>query len=158
MSIDVSLSPPTPQAPAIRVLLVDDHDLVRGAIRHLLVSCGDIDVVAEASEGVGAILAARHHRPDVVVMDVSMPGLRGIEATRRVLAASPHTKVIGLSMHPRDVTAAAMLEAGAVAYLEKDCDAAQLCEVIRGASASDVTPTQKHGTDDGPGFACRWGA
>jgi DNA-binding NarL/FixJ family response regulator len=143
MTMNEFLSPLTyPHCPVIRVLLVDDHAMVRAAIGQTLRACPDFEVVAEASDGVGAILAAREHRPDVVVMDVSMPGLRGVEATRRITGSLPETKVIGLSLHPRELMADAMLAAGAAAYLDKSCAGDELCAAIRDVFGVATAPAR----------------
>ena len=103
----------------IRVLVADDHKIVRQGLTELLREEADIEVVGEASDGVEAVEMAARLRPDVIVMDISMPRLNGIEATRRITAAQPRVRVIGLSMYEEPERAAAMREAGAVAYLHK---------------------------------------
>jgi signal transduction histidine kinase/ActR/RegA family two-component response regulator len=103
----------------IRVLVVDDHALVREGLADRLGRWPQIELIGQARDGLEAVDAALRTHPDVVLMDVSMPRLNGIEATRRIVAALPHVRIIGLSMHEsRDMTSA-MLEAGAVAYLCK---------------------------------------
>ena len=104
---------------AIRVLLVDDHTILRDGVHLLLESQGDMEVVGEAANGRSAVRLAKELSPDVVVMDVTMPDLNGIEATRQILAASPGTRVLALSQHTDRRFLADMLKAGAVGYLLK---------------------------------------
>ena len=119
----------------IRVLLADDHDMVREGLASILSEEPDIELVGEASDGQEAVQLAMHTQPDVVVMDVAMPQLNGIEATRRILAALPQTRVIGLSMHERQDMESAMREAGAVDYLPKGETTDQLIDTIRGSAS-----------------------
>ncbi len=118
----------------IRIVLADDHQLFLDGLRALLAKEPEIQVVAEASDGREALAEARGQRPDVVVMDLSMPGLNGIEATRRIVQSLPSVRVICLSMHtePRFVEAA--LEAGASGYLPKDCATEEMTAAIRAVS------------------------
>lgn len=106
---------------SIRVLLADDHTIVREGIRALLNRKPDIEVVAEAESGRMALQMAPEVMPDVIVMDVSMPDLNGIEATRQLIAALSDVKVIALSMHSDSRLVVEMLNAGASGYLLKDC-------------------------------------
>jgi len=115
----------------IRVLLADDHKLIREGLAGLLRQEKDIEVVGEARDGRDAVDLARKTRPDVVLMDVSMPGLDGIEATRRIIAEMPNARVIGLSTNTDEEMVTAMREAGAVAYFAKDVPSAVLIEAIR---------------------------
>lgn len=105
----------------IRVLLVDDHELVRTGIRRLLEDAPDVQVVAEARSGEEALLAVRQHTPDVVLMDVNMPGIGGLEATRKLQHQAPRLPVIILSMHTDDPFPASLLKAGAAGYVHKGC-------------------------------------
>src|SRR6185503_17419759 len=84
---------------SIRILLADDHTLMRQGLRHILEGHPDFDIVAEASSGIEAVEAAREHRPDVAIVDVAMKELNGIEATSQILKNSPHTAVVMLSMY-----------------------------------------------------------
>jgi len=113
------------------VLLADDHKLIREGLAGLLRQEKDIEVVGEARDGRDAVDLARKTRPDVVLMDVSMPGLDGIEATRRIIAEMPNARVIGLSTNTDEEMVTAMREAGAVAYFAKDVPSAVLIEAIR---------------------------
>jgi PAS domain S-box-containing protein len=103
-----------------RVLLVDDHAMVRQGLRSILETYPDLEVVAEASDGEGAVESAITHEPDVVVMDINLPRLNGIDATRRIKKEAPNTVVIGLSVHYSSQTHAAVIEAGASAVLSKE--------------------------------------
>ncbi len=121
--------------PRIRVLLVDDQQILREGLGALLRDHPDFDVVGEAADGEQAVQLARSLRPDVVVMDASMPRLNGIESTRRLSREMPDARVIGLSMYSEDDMGAAMREAGAVAYLSKDGPVERLIAEIRRAAA-----------------------
>jgi DNA-binding NarL/FixJ family response regulator len=117
----------------IRVLLADDHSLVRDGLGRLLASVPDIEVVAAAADGAEAVRLAQEHRPDVILMDLRMPGMDGSEATRRLLEDDPAAQVVILtSFSERDEILTA-LDAGAIGYLLKD---AEPDEVIRGVRAA----------------------
>ncbi len=116
---------------AIRILLADDHRIVRQGLRTLLEKEPDMEVVAEAEEGRMAVRLARKLAPQVVIMDVGMPDLNGIEATRQVLADTPGLKVIALSMHSDRRFVVNMLKAGASGYLLKDSAFEELAAAIR---------------------------
>jgi signal transduction histidine kinase/CheY-like chemotaxis protein len=118
----------------IRILLVDDHKILREGLAGLLREQADFELVSEASDGQMALEMARLAKPDVIVMDVSMPRLNGVEATRLILAEMPMIKVIGLSMHAKEDMAAAMLEAGAVDYATKGAPFELLTAAIRQAA------------------------
>ena len=98
---------------AIRVLLVDDHELMRDGLRALFAQDGEFEVVAEAGDARTAVELAAARRPHVVVMDISLPDLSGVEATRQILVRAPEVKVVALSMHDDPQYVAGMLEAGA---------------------------------------------
>ncbi len=121
----------TTTARKIRVLVADDHAIVRDGLARLLQMQPDLDIVAQAADGVEAVDLAQRLRPDVILMDVSMPRLDGIEATRSILADLPNTRVIGLSMHAEADVANRLREAGAVAYLSKSGSTDGLVDVIR---------------------------
>jgi DNA-binding NarL/FixJ family response regulator len=110
----------------VRVLIVDDHPVVRDGLRALLDSIGDAEVVAEAANGIAAIREARTHRPDVVIMDLNLPDLDGVEATRRIRQLVPDTAVLVLSMLEDDESVFAAMRAGARGYL------------LKGASQGDI--------------------
>ena len=119
--------------PKIRVLLADDHKLFRAGIRALLQTLDDIEVVAEAGDGREALRLAAAHRPDVVLMDIMMPNLNGLDAAARIAHAYPHTRVIMLSMSADEDSVLKTLRAGAVGYLVKTADPAELELAIRAA-------------------------
>ena len=103
----------------VRVLLVDDHKVVRAGLKALLESTGRIDVVAEASSGAGAVEKARTLEPDVVIMDLAMPGMDGVQATRRISALDLDTRVLVLTVHDEDEFLLPALDAGAAGFLNK---------------------------------------
>ena len=115
----------------IRVLLADDHNIVRDGLRVLIERCHDMQVIAEAEDGRKALRLVRKHKPDIVIMDISMPYLNGIDATHQILKEVPGAKVIALSMHSDKQYVDGMLRAGAVGYLLKDCAADELIQCIR---------------------------
>jgi two-component system, NarL family, response regulator NreC len=121
----------------IRILLVDDHALVRQGFKMILVAQADMEIVGEAGNGREAIQLAEELRPDIVVMDVAMPELNGIEATRRLLASLPHTRVIALSMHKDSVYVREILRAGARGYLLKDSPAGDLVSAVRSVASGE---------------------
>src|SRR6266567_4222235 len=104
----------------IRILLADDHTVVRDGLRALLERESDMTIVAEAADGRESVQLAEEQLPDVVVMDLAMPNMNGIEATRRILAANPRTAVVILSMHQDESYILGSLQAGAKGYLLKD--------------------------------------
>ncbi len=119
----------------IRVLLVDDHHMVRAGLAALLGATADLLVVGQAADGAEAVEASARQSPDVVLMDLSMPVLDGVEATRRIVAAQPDVKVVVLtSFSDRDRVNDA-LAAGAVGYQLKDCEPADLLSAVRAAAA-----------------------
>ncbi|HEX9861110.1 MAG TPA: response regulator transcription factor [Nitrospirota bacterium] len=120
---------------SIRVILADDHTMIREGLRAVLRKHPDIEVVSEADNGRTAVQAAKKFRPDIVILDVFMPGLNGIEAARRMAAASPGTKTIALSMHSGRRFVAEMFKAGASGYLLKDCASEELVNAIRAVMA-----------------------
>jgi DNA-binding NarL/FixJ family response regulator len=115
----------------MKILLADDHTMMRHGLRAILEKELDVQLVEEASDGRRAVEIARHTRPDVVVMDVSMPGLNGIDATREILAENRDAKVIALSMNSDRRYVLAMFAAGAVGYLLKDAASQELILAIR---------------------------
>lgn len=130
-----SESPPAARA-VPRVLLVDDHAMVRQGLAGILRDRRDLELVGEAADGLQAIELAAALKPDVVIMDIRLPGIDGIEATRRLLARSPSSQVIGLSTYESAEKEAQMREAGAVAYLTKDGPADTLIDTIRRVCAA----------------------
>jgi len=116
---------------SIRILLADDHPISRQGLGRLLQEEEDMNVVAQVGNGHAAVELARELKPDVVVMDISMPDLNGIEATRQIRRESPQTRVLGLSMHSARRFISEMFKAGAVGYLLKDSDIDELLKAIR---------------------------
>jgi DNA-binding NarL/FixJ family response regulator len=115
----------------IKVLLVDDHKIMREGLKALLVNETDIEVVAEAADGNEAVARAAESSPDVVVMDISMPEMNGIEATKQIVAAAPQVGILALSMMLNRAYVVEALKAGARGYLVKDCAAEELVTAIR---------------------------
>lgn len=118
----------------IRVLIVDDHDLVRTGIRRLLEdrkTSDGIEVIGEAASGEEAILRARELSPDVVLMDVNMPGIGGLEAMRRLLLHDSTTKIVVVTVHAQGPFPRRLLEAGASGYLTKGCDVEEMVSAIK---------------------------
>ncbi|MCW8846872.1 MAG: response regulator transcription factor [Gammaproteobacteria bacterium] len=123
---------------AIRVLLVEDHTLVRAGIRSLLSSVGDIDVVGETGNGRDALRLVRKLEPDVVLMDISMPELNGMEATARITKSHPQVKVLMLSMHNDEEYVAQSLKAGARGYLVKEAATKELEQAIHAVMRGEI--------------------
>jgi two-component system response regulator NreC len=116
----------------IRVLIADDHALVREGIRRILEDEEDVEVVGEASDGREAVDRALEIEPDVVIMDLSMPGVNGLEATRQIRARSESVNILGLTVHEMPEYFFSMLEAGAAGYLlKKDATSAELMNALR---------------------------
>ena len=129
----------------VRVLIVDDHDLFRSGLRNLLEEEG-VDVVAEGADGMEALRYVRELAPDVVVMDLNMPGMTGVEATKRIASLAPLTRVVVLTISDRDDDVMDAILAGACGYLLKD---ASIQDVIKGIEAAAVgesliSPTIAH--------------
>jgi DNA-binding NarL/FixJ family response regulator len=121
----------------IRVLLADDHQLFRAGIRSLLDTHGDMEVVAEAGDGREALRLVAAHRPDVVLLDIMMPGLNGLDAAARISRAFPRSRVIMLSMNADEDSVLTTLRAGALGYLVKAADPAELVLAIRAAARGE---------------------
>ena len=124
-------------AKKIRILLADDHALVRHGFRMILAAESDMEIVGEAANGRDAVETAERLRPDVVVMDVAMPELNGIEATRRLAETAPRTRVLALSMHKDSVYVREILRAGARGYLLKDAFDRDLLAAVRAVAAGE---------------------
>jgi NarL family two-component system response regulator LiaR len=124
---------------AIRVMLVDDHELVRQGAAGYLQTQEDMLVVAQAESGEEAVRLAGVHVPDVVLMDLVMPGMDGVEATRKLRRVSPHSQVIVLTSYHQDKHIFPALKAGAISYLLKDVKASELAEAIRRAACGEAT-------------------
>jgi DNA-binding NarL/FixJ family response regulator len=117
----------------LRVLIADDHPLFRGGMRALLETVPDVEVVGTASSGDEALALAQRAQPDVVLMDLQMPGVGGIEATRRLLEASPHVAVLVVTMYEDDYSVFTAMRAGARGYVLKDADEDEVLRAIRAA-------------------------
>jgi DNA-binding NarL/FixJ family response regulator len=133
--------------PPIRLVVADDHPVVRGGLVAMLRTNPGIDVVDEASDGEGAVRAAQEHRPDVVLMDVRMPGMDGVEATRRIRESTPECRVLILTMYDDDATVFTAMQAGAQGYLLKESEQDDIVRAIRGVVAGEAI--------FGPGVAAR---
>ena len=119
----------------IRVLIVDDHTVVRGGLRLFLLAFPDLDLVGEASSGQMAIDLCKIHQPDVVIMDLIMPGMNGIETTHQIRTKFPDMKVIALTSFPDEQLVLDVIEAGASGYFLKTTSATELVEAIRDVTA-----------------------
>ena len=122
----------------ITVLLVDDHEVVRRGVRAFLETQSDITVVAEAGSGEEAVRLAAEHAPDVALMDLIMPGMDGVEATRRLTAASPRTKVVMLTSYHDDEHIFPAIRAGALSYVLKEVGPDELADAVRKAAAGEA--------------------
>ncbi len=120
---------------SIRIILVDDHKIVRQGLRSLLEKQPDMEVVTEAENGFGTLSLVEKTTPNIIIMDVAMPGLNGIETTRQIIAKIPNVKVIALSMYSDRRFIMGMLSAGASGYLHKDCAFEELVQAIRTVAA-----------------------
>jgi DNA-binding NarL/FixJ family response regulator len=115
---------------SIRILLADDHKIIREGLRSLLEKDPELEVIAEAGDGTTTVKLARKLKPEVVIMDITMPDLNGIEATRQIMAELLNVKVIALSMHSDRRFVVGMLKAGASGYLLKDCAFDELIHTV----------------------------
>lgn len=122
----------------IRVLVADDHPIVRGGIVALLSAAGDMTVVAEAADGLEAVRLAGEHAPDVVLMDLRMPGIDGDEATARILAATPSARVVILTTYESDASILTAIEAGASGYLLKAAPQEEILAGVRSVARGEV--------------------
>ena len=122
----------------LRLLLVDDHQIVRAGLRMLFQAEENMVIVGEASSGAEALEAVRSLKPDVVIMDVAMPGMNGIEATRRIRSISPETAILALTMHEDEQYFFEMLNAGAVGYVPKRAAPDDLIAAVRVVSEGNV--------------------
>ena len=121
----------------LRVMLADDHALVREGTRRLLEAEGDVEVVAEAANGEEAILAVQHLHPDIAIIDIAMPGIGGIQATREIKARCPETAILILSAYDDEPYLIALLEAGAAGFLLKNVHGQELINAIRAVSRGE---------------------
>src|SRR5688572_1261051 len=123
---------------SIQIIIADDHKLIRQGLSSLLAKTEEIVVIGQANNGREAVQLTEKHRPDLVVMDVSMPDLNGIDATRQIVARSPKTKVIALSMHSDRQFVAEMFRAGARGYLLKDSAFEELATAIQKVARDEM--------------------
>jgi two-component system, NarL family, response regulator LiaR len=128
---------------AIRILLVDDHAVVRSGLSKFLMVNKDLELVAEASDGAEAIQMAGLHKPDVIMMDLMMPGMDGITATREIHQRYPLIRVIALTSFSEQNMVQGALQAGAIGYLQKNVTAAELGNAIRSAYNGRMTLSQE---------------
>ena len=122
----------------LRVLIADDHPLFRHGIREFLKLASHIEVIGEATSGEEAITQAEALHPDVILMDVNMPGVKGIEATRRILHASPHIRILVVTMFEDDGTVFAAMRAGARGYILKDAEKENILRAIQAVSNGEA--------------------
>lgn len=122
----------------LRVLVADDHPLFRKGLIRLLSSLEHVEVVAQAATGDEAVAAALEHQPDVVVMDLRMPDLDGVEATRRIVATSPHIRVLVLTMFEDDASVFAAMRAGALGYLLKEADEEEIARAVQSVASGEA--------------------
>jgi DNA-binding NarL/FixJ family response regulator len=123
---------------SIRILLADDHTIVLQGLSRFLREQEDMEVVGQAKDGLATVELARELTPDVIIMDISMPGLSGVEATRQIHNEKPEIKIIGLSMHAAKRYVQEMYKAGARGYLLKDCDFDELMTAIRAVAGGST--------------------
>ena len=128
-----------PEKDKIRVMLVDDHAVVRSGLAAFILAYNDLELVGEASSGQEAIDVCERNKPDVILMDMVMPGMDGVEATRKVKDISPRTQIIILTSFHEDEHIFPALQAGAISYLLKDVKARELVEAIQRASKGEAT-------------------
>lgn len=122
----------------IRVVIADDHTVVRAGIKAVLHTAKDIDVVGEAKDGAEAIAVAQRFHPDVIIMDLSMPVMDGVKATREIVEKLPDSRVLILTMHPEDEHLVQLLEVGAAGYLLKSSADRELLDAVRAVARGDV--------------------
>ena len=131
---------------SIRVLLADDHQMLRVGISTLIRQDPAIQIVGEAADGATAVELARRLQPDVVLMDIQMPGLNGVDATRRIVREMSDVKVIMLTMYKEENQGLEALRVGAMGYLHKDANAAELLDTIRSVAAGEAVLSRQLAT------------
>jgi len=122
----------------VRILIADDHPLVRSGMRALLTATEDLEVVGEAATGEEAISLAAALQPDVIVMDLRMPGINGIEATRRIMQSYPHMRILVVTLFEDDDSVFAALRAGARGYILKEANEVEVLRAIRAVGGGDA--------------------
>lgn len=115
----------------ITLILIDDHPVVRAGYRHFFENTKEIVVVAEANDGETGCMLYQQYQPNMVIIDINMPGIGGLEAIRRIKLKNPAANILALSMHSSEIMVKRVLDAGAVGYLTKQCDPEQLLESVR---------------------------
>jgi DNA-binding NarL/FixJ family response regulator len=143
---------------SIKVLLADDHRLMREALRSIVEKEPDMKVVGEAADGRSAVRLAREVSPDIVIMDIAMPELNGVEATQQIFSEAPNIKILALSMHSDEHFVAGMLKAGASGYLLKDCAAEEMVQAIRSVIGGREYLSSKVAGIVVQGYRRSWGA
>jgi DNA-binding NarL/FixJ family response regulator len=136
-SDEFSSGPPSAIEP-IRILIADDHTLFRDGLRALFGSLADTEVIGEAADGQTAVILAEELQPDIVLMDIQMPGLNGIDATRKIVSASPHIGVIVVTMFEDDDSVFAAMRAGARGYVLKGADQEEMLRTIRAVARGEA--------------------
>ncbi|MBZ5616978.1 MAG: response regulator transcription factor [Acidobacteriia bacterium] len=141
----------------LKILLADDHVVMRQALRHLLESDGEFECVAECSSGSEAVEAAQHQKPDIAIIDITMPGMSGIDATPMILKQSPQTAVLILTMHQDERYVLRAMKAGALGYVLKNSAGEELVEAIRAGHKRHTffSPAVAEFAKDGLGRASR---
>jgi two-component system invasion response regulator UvrY len=127
----------------IRVIIVDDHDLIRAGIRHMLTDAPGIKVVGETNNGEDVLKLVRELSPDLVLMDIRMPGIGGLEATRKILRFSPDTKILIITACRDDMHPSRLLQLGAAGYLTKDASMEEMVTAVRSVYAGKTYVSQE---------------
>ena len=122
----------------IKILLADDHKILRNGMRSMIEKEPDLEVVGEAENGITAVQMACDLNPDVVIMDIAMPGINGVDATREILSKAPEIKVLALSTYSEKQFIFTMLKAGALGYLVKDCAFEELVSAVRSVAENKI--------------------
>jgi len=126
------------QADKITIVIADDHPLLRQAIRDILEKQSDFDIIGEAGDGVEAIKSAEDLTPDVIIMDISMPNMDGLQATRKIKETNPRVAILVLTVHSDDQYILGILQAGAAGYLTKSVFGDELVQAVRGVVAGEM--------------------
>jgi DNA-binding NarL/FixJ family response regulator len=134
---------PSPDVPRFKVLVVDDHPTFRYGLIRLLKQVGEVEVCGEASDGMEALEAFRKYKPDIVLMDISLPGRDGVEITKMMLSEDPKVTVLVVSMHDETNYALRALRAGAKGYLRKDESLTELASALRRVTSNGLYVSQK---------------
>jgi NarL family two-component system response regulator LiaR len=128
-----------PETKTIKVMIVDDHPIVRDGLKSVLLAADDMELVGEVSDGGEALARCQETLPDVILMDIIMPGMDGLEATRLILGQYPDVKIVVLTTFPEEGLVQEALDAGAIGYLVKNAPADRLADAIRSAYAGQPT-------------------